>query len=155
MMTYNRVQRGKLVTNQTHYMQLGPIQTQWLVDLRAHPERQTSNCLGKRINEKDNNFKFCCLGQLELTACAIQGRIAEWNSVGSLISSCGSVNSCRLLVNFKDYALRSSAGLFKEKVVMNNRRHNSLAGMNDNGVKWPQIAAYIEANPENVFTRSV
>jgi hypothetical protein len=62
------------------------------------------------------------------------------NELDGILSSCT-----------KDYyKLRSDIGEFAGNKRLNG--HSDLAAANDSGVTWPEIADFIEANPEAVFT---
>lgn len=125
---------------------LGPIQKKWVESLRAHPERQTDGVLGRK--NEDGTYGVCCLGEGGLIAGA-----CKW--VGNVLySSC--MNSNETLTNtYKILGLRSEAGWLRKEVDRDDESFNSLAEMNDGGWTWPEIADYIEANPDNVFERFV
>lgn len=131
----------------------GPVQKQWIADLRAHPERQLKGTLGRQT--PDGTIQLCCLGQLALTAGAPHEWIDRLNE--ELHLRCGA--SEHVLVNYEEFGLRGEEGQFEEGVVKIVKDKEfffvSLAEMNDEGITWPQIADYIEAHPENVFTKAV
>lgn len=124
-------------------MELGPLQKAWVKELREHPERQLVGFLGKG---SVSHYKACCLGQLHVCAKgseAFEGGIIEDSSEDSLFDS------------FEKYGLFTCNGAFVNSVIIKDAEYCSLALMNDNGLSWPEIADYIENNPENIFRESV
>jgi hypothetical protein len=127
-------------------MELGPIQKKWLKALKKYPERQRKFALG--VKSKRGAFSLCCLGQLGLIA----GHM-DWKD-GDLVCN---VNKDQKggYENYEDIGLKSSLGDFNDKVIIKHMRYASLSLMNDGGMKWPEIAKFVEENPEMVFTKSV
>ena len=133
-------------------MQLGPIQKEWVRQLKAHPEWQLSGKLGRSTSD---GCKYCCLG-LGLVVLAEKGLCQlnwEPNNDGFLLRE-SSFSSATLLVDFKKLGLRDHVGSLL--LHDDTERHlSSLSAMNDHGITWIQIANFIEQNPELVFTKSV
>lgn len=127
-------------------MQLGPIQEKWVKALEDNPEEQGFNKLG---NITDN--KYCCLGKLCMILHEIKGTTPTVTDISSLIDN----DSLFYLKSYKKAGLLDEAGELKEYAKIDNKSYASLADMNDNGCTWTEIAAYIRANPDNVFNKSV
>lgn len=132
--------------------ELGPIQKQWIEDLRKYPERQAPYGLASRIA---GEIKACCLGQLILTDCELTGKEAEWE--GSTLHCFGKPGATAFVHNYTDYGLNSLNGAIKGGYYLEYERekYHALAYANDRGVPWSVIADFIEQNPEAVFTKSV
>lgn len=126
--------------------ELGPIQKQWLSDLRKYPERQMRKMLG--AEQGDGTLRLCCLGQGLITLCEINNQTPMFRG-GHLFD--GGDDTC-LEESYKKLGLIESTGWLATQATMNGRWFHSLLSMNDNGLTWPEIADYIEANPTNVFT---
>lgn len=131
-------------------MELGPIQKQWVAELRAHPEQQLRGTLGSK--QLSGEEQMCCLGKGGLIA-----GVCKWN--GSKLETKGNrFNSVHLLSDntYKKLGLYSEMGKLKEKIIFKDIEFWSLANLNDNNaVTWLDIANIIEKNPENVFAESV
>lgn len=132
--------------------ELGPIQKEWLRRLRAHPERQGTCRLGKIIDLESGNYKACCLGEAVLLLCELSGEKPETSDMGSLLDNNGGFYPDEATVD--KLGIRGNRGRLKERAIVKNCLRYSLSEMNDDNVTWPEIADYIEANPENVFTKS-
>jgi hypothetical protein len=134
-------------------MELGKIQKAWIASLRKHPERQMVNSLGKG---GPRDYKACCLGEYLITECRVKKKRTPFNN-GYLFDS--SINDTGSLCNsYERLGLSGRNGDFINSVSIKEGKisnHLSLATANDSGVTWPEIADFIEANPENVFTKSV
>lgn len=129
---------------------LGPIQKAWIADLRAHPELQITGQLGQR-DENRSIVGLCCLGQYEITYCRIIGKEPQWNKEDNGDALMCNGSRTILSESWKEMGLRSTSGRFAEPcegIV-------GLAGLNDGGKTWLEIADYVEAHPENVFTKSI
>lgn len=129
---------------------LGPLQTKWVERLEKYPERQLKGRLGIKFN--DGSYRVCCLGEAHLMICehlniepnwkdnlleTQTGNLAGLENDSITVQTLGLINGLgRLKYNTPDYK-------------------PSLAVMNDTDMTWSEIAAYIRANPENVFTKSV
>lgn len=138
---------------QPETLELGPLQKEWIARLRANPQRQMHGKLGRKDKEKDE-YKACCLGEAGLMLGTL-----EWKEFGDsqflALSNPGEGNASTLAAHEK-LGLCTSAGSFWELHRLEGYKvFVSLADMNDNGYTWAQIADYIEANPTNVFFKSV
>lgn len=127
-------------------MQLGPIQTEWIKSLREHPKRQLKNSLGKK---EGFSYKACCLGELLCVAKKLAGEPEPFDEDGVLYSRHhNNTRSYSSLFNHEKFGLRSNNG----DLYNSYAGYTCLAQMNDKGMTWPEIADYIEANSDNVFT---
>lgn len=112
-----------------------PEQEAWLHDLETTEEPQTRRYLHLFEPHQDDNDLlqpgYCCFGR----ACVVLGVPEVRNGhYGSFKSMIGHLPNCaRLRLRLKDNAT------------------DTLIEMNDGGKSFSQIAAYIRANPENVF----
>jgi hypothetical protein len=129
-----------------------PFQLEWLAALKSGRflqgrERLTTLVEGKHLH--------CCLG----VACALHNELAASLKLEPLkvIEAFRGI----LYDEFSEYLppsiterlfLISDSGHFRNKVEIEGRVYYSLASMNDGCISFAEIAAYIEANPENVFT---
>lgn len=134
-------------------LELGPLQKEWIARLRANPEKQMREALGRKTKEKDE-YKACCLGEAGLMLGTL-----EWKEFGNsqllILRNPGEGNGMTLYAHEK-LGLRTSNGSFWELHLPENEKvFASLSDMNDNGYTWAEIADYIEANPTNVFFKSV
>lgn len=133
--------------------ELGPIQKAWIKSLRENPERQMGGQLGQK--NKGGTYNACCLGEYALVASEMNPSIAqlvEWDSHGLLC--CGNIEY--LKDAYSELGLKSPTGeLFKPLIVSDDTSYESLSEMNDEGISWPEIADYVEANPHNLFTKPV
>lgn len=118
-------------------MTLTPIQEQWLQALESGNYKQ-----GKR-KLRSIGDEYCCLG----VACdLLQSPVFEGKDC---YVYCGSMGE---MTEYKKLGLRDKVGSFVKCFKMPTGRHCfSLAGCNDFGMSFVEIAAYIRANPENVF----
>ena len=138
--------------NEEAKSKLGPIQQAWVKSLREHPERQMYKHLGK--GDK-NNYQACCLGEAILVVCRLKG-IEPNFIIGRLYDSNGDEKFPT--ITYTELGLNSSTGELNEPLEIENKykpTYFSLAEMNDFGFTWTEIADYIEANPDNVFTIAV
>jgi hypothetical protein len=129
-------------------MKLGPLQEKWVETLEKYPEKQGRHLLGKI--QEDGTIKLCCLGQGLLCLLESKGQspLFKDNVLYNIQGSCYSL----------DYATTNSLGLYDYKgciMSLTLDRYTSLASANDGGVTWPEIAAFIRANPEAVFNKSI
>ena len=121
-------------------------QERWLQALESGKYKQGTGVLR-------NNDKFCCLG----VACDVS-KVGEWEEPQNTDS----------VYTYKEMHSRAATGILPVGVQDElNMEHldgqfvgenpsgefYSLVGMNDNGVSHAEIAAYIRANPLQVFTR--
>lgn len=142
-------------------MELGSLQKAWLADLRGHPERQTEGVLGRTM-KRNGDMLLCCLGQAKITLHEFNGGNAidlfierKNDATGSFLGIWelwdGS-SDADLADSYEELGLYNADGLIAwsgEDVGCG--RYNSLAAMNDSGVTWPEIADFIEEQPERVF----
>lgn len=137
--------------------EFGPVQTEWLETLEKHPEYQARGTLGT-VDEETH--ATCCLGELLLVACSVNGilppidtfnfnRVTDYRDGDITLEDLGVLSN-----SWKGLGLRSRTGELSKSVRRNNRNYDSLAEMNDGPFTWLEIAAYVRANPENVFTKS-
>jgi hypothetical protein len=138
-------------------MELGPVQKDWIKMLREHPERQHKNYLGFKIGDSEN---YCCLGQL--LVCYIKhNNLKEenyFNEEGRLIDNPTDVGNSHHYPydSYEKLGLFDSEGVFKvSSFFKSGQRFKSLSDANDSGATWPEIADFVEENPELVFTKSV
>ena len=131
-------------------MKLGKLQKMWIASLREHPERQYRWRLGKGTPE---DYQACCLGELHLCAYRMKGE--ELPFYDGVVRDGDRVD--QLGASYRKYGLRSQGGVLSVSVYLPGytTMFYSLAAMNDNGVTWAEIADFVEANPELVFTKSV
>lgn len=151
-------------------MELGPIQKEWVKYLRAHPEQQVDSRLGYK--QPDGRLRMCCLGAalkvfetldgtpLQFTPDQLGADFVEMLTDGYKDVECFYKATEVLDNSYKKLGLFSasgsfhnSTGLLSEVIPANHSR--SLSEANDYGVTWPQIADFIESNPEIVFKESV
>lgn len=114
-------------------------QLAWLHDLETTTEPQ---CTGYLYSTgTDMPYGFCCLGR----ACAVlgldpkdQGSYCTYDGCDCLIPP-SAMSKLRLVGDGGDFRVDADEG------------SGSLTEMNDDGWSFKQIAAYIRANPWNVF----
>ena len=152
---------------------MGPLQTAWVERLEAHPERQLKGKLGTQSADK-KTYQACCLGELLICHRELNGEHVPFNSSGVLIDNTpiGGENTSTLYNSYMKYGLsdgtghatKNNSGVFFElkdgKIVIKEndiriQDWNNLAGMNDGGATWPQIAAIVREYPQYFFTKSV
>lgn len=121
---------------------LGPIQKKWIKSLKEHPERQMSGQLGRQRN---GSYKACCLGEGGIIAgvCKWEGNI--------LVTAIGHKMYALEHGSYKKLGLRDSLG----ETLQSYYYMPTLADMNDEGMKWYEIAAILEVFPEVYFNKSV
>lgn len=126
--------------------ELGPVQKRWIKSLREHPERQMSGRLGMGTI---HDYKACCLGEL-----GIISDTCEFIA-GVLREESGSVDLLR--ESYHKIGLHASDGAILDGRIIDKTgsRFYSLSAANDSGMTWPEIADYVELNPEKIFFRSV
>ena len=128
---------------------LGPLQELWLSQLEKYPERKMVGSLGKKTNGR--NYQACCLGELHLCYYRLQKKKLPFEG-GDIWDG---DHDTLLAYSFKKYGLRSDNGRILSLHGRYFKGHKNLANANDNGVTWPEIAAFIRKYPERVFTKSV
>jgi len=153
-------------------MKLGKLQTLWVGELAAHPERQVSDVLGSGTPRK---YRACCLGELLICSFRIKRKkLPFFGKKVEDISVNDSRNASSLQYTYEDYGLRSETGELDQTVtgpllamwgIVSKERgeqleakaedFDDLAEMNDEGMTWTEIAKFIEAKPDIVFTKSV
>ncbi len=131
-------------------MELGPIQEAWLQSLEQHPERQTTRMLGHGTPE---NYKACCLGELLVVACALQGKPSPFEFGSNRITD--GTYTATLPESAHDLGLKNGLGGLKVLLSKEGKDYWSLSQMNDEGFTWSQIAQAVRENPDNFFTKSI
>lgn len=144
-------------------MELGPIQKQWIADLRTYPERQYTNRLG--ILQPGGIVRLCCLGQGLVT---LKGGVAEAFRIDETaikdltetfclfdFNSSGFPESGELVGSYSLLGLRDMVGSFTEPFNFDGYNIYTLTDANDSGMSWSEIADFMEKNPEKVFVHSV
>jgi len=118
----------------------------WLQSLEKNPERQGKYCLGSKYKD---SYLACCLGE-----CVIVHGDDVWEENRLIVADPLNIKepTRALLYNYKKYFLRSKYGDLKTSAVIKGNEFSSLSAINDRGITWPEIAAYIRSNPDNVFT---
>jgi hypothetical protein len=123
-----------------------PEQEAWLVDLETTEEPQTEGALHRLRQEHSDEGEvmhsagYCCLGR----ACVVLGlKESELGGLG-IFHGASVILPGRAATALR---LRNSNGYLAEPFD----GFDNLTGMNDNGWTFKQIAAYIRANPRNVF----
>ena len=147
-------------------MKLGKIQKAWVESLKANPQRQMTNKLGKGTPK---DYTACCLGELLCVRARLRKKKLPFTS-NNIIRDGGFSSSISLDVSFNQLGLKSDIGQIDfsidgAKDWLNQSKPKSkgietngifcLANMNDNGWTWPEIAEFIQKFPEAVFTKSV
>lgn len=125
---------------------LGPLQREWIKSLREHPERQESEQLG---SGNLNDYTACCLGELLVCAHRVLPNFPSPFKNGHIVDS---DSKAYLSFSFERFGLFNSTGSIDNGSIGG---YFTLAYANDHGVTWPEIADFIESNPEKVFTHSV
>lgn len=124
-------------------------QLAWLHDLETTTEAQTKNVLHS-VGE-DGKAGFCCLGR----ACVVLGLVGTRSKItGTHVLYHGLRDVAPSCVQ-KELRLRGQNALLAEQAHIQTANGviqvGTLAAMNDRGMTFKQIAAYIRANPWNVF----
>ena len=127
-------------------MTLGKIQQAWIDSLRKHPERQMEGKLGVGT---PNNYKACCLGEALCVLARVNKKRLPFNLMN--ISDGGNMNY--LSNGAEKLGLLDSRGQLKDGFKL--KGSNTLSAANDFGATWTEIADFIEAHPEAVFTKSI
>lgn len=154
----------------THKQSLGPLQKQWVADLRANPERQCKGILGRKDHTGD--YEACCLGQLVITS--YRQRFAappfgfdnilyeNWDQIREVGENEVTADDFaqQLDDSFENYGLHNSVGRIRTELLSPEWQerlgdYHCLAQLNDNTLTWDQIADLIEDHPEAIFTRPV
>jgi hypothetical protein len=118
---------------------------EWIAYLRANPDKRIANTLGRIENGELN--RACCLGARHWLA--TKTNFAS-NCTIQLQDSNDSYKA--LWTSYKTYNLRGECGQLNGITIINGELYSSLAAMNDRGyMTWPEIADFIESNPDKVF----
>ena len=141
-------------------MELGVIQKAWIKSLRENPERQIDGILGRKDDDSDENeYQACCLGELLCVKARLENKPLPFDEHGCIRDTADTKdfsyfapNLHELEHSYKELGLYSAEGDINCDDL---KGFSDLAGANDNGIKWFEIANFIEANPEKVFTKSV
>jgi len=134
-------------------MKIGPLQERWLQSLEQNAERQCIRQLAKKNG--DGSYQACCLGEA-----AIIAGIGQWGNEQPKHAHTYLVNGDRSELAddaFEALGLRGPLGNFqddKELKVGPAKGVQTLSDANDGGATWPEIAAFIRANPGVVFEES-
>jgi hypothetical protein len=122
-------------------MKLTDIQEKWLTALESGEYQQTKHAL-----HRPEKNEYCCLG----VACKlVLGDPNDTTSMGTNSIWLGNVGKAPCPV-VDALGLYGSCG----EIENDSQYDYSLAEMNDDGKSFKEIAAYIRANPENVFRPS-
>lgn len=137
---------------------LGPHQRAWVRALRSGEFQQTKNYLNVITSyEEDTPVGLCCLGVASMVA---NVPYRDQNSDGCILREFGPADgksdkdrsfSVAPQMTIDWLGLRDSNGTFA--TIHYEGTKDCLSGMNDRGMTFDQIADFIEANPEEVFTR--
>lgn len=125
-----------------------PEQEAWLRDLETTEEPQATGSLHIIEPGPGESSGFCCLGR----ACVSLG-LEETPEGGHFIFNGQSDDTIMPDGAWELLRLRGSGGELDRPAELGNGRPcvQSLYRMNDIGMTFKEIAAYIRANPENVF----
>ena len=116
-------------------MKLGPMQRDWLKALRSGDFKQCDGTLYE-LDESTGIYSNCCLG----VAC----QVAEAH--GKIVPA-SAVDYAFLPISIKNaFGFKDTHGYVGPG--------RSLSGMNDGGRTFKEIADFVEADPERVFTKS-
>ncbi len=136
-------------------MKLGKYQKAWIKSLREHPERQTDGILGCRT---DDDYKACCLGEALMTLARVGKKKLPFFNDKICDSHIG--NDILLEESYNKIGLKDDGGTFlngfslPSKVSSDMEKITTLAGANDNGYSWLEIADLLESQAENIFVKS-
>lgn len=124
------------------------LQLKWLTALESGRFLQGKKVLAKR--QPNKHVRYCCLG-VACRLAKIKSIISDKVGLGKVLEFDGhySVLSEEMQSQLK---LRSQNGKFAEPAMFKGSEYYSLANMNDCGFSHKEIAAYIRAHPENVFS---
>jgi hypothetical protein len=118
-------------------------QLAWLHDLETTEERQAKRVLHRRAAYGNSSAGFCCLGR----ACEVLRIDRDEHISGNLVTYDNEVIEAPKKVIDRLRLYGSCGHLIKSSTD----GFYTLAGMNDDGKSFKEIAAYIRANPWNVF----
>lgn len=120
---------------------LGPMQRKWVDYLKAHPEQQTTSCLGEKYI--DGSIKMCCLG-----AGGLLSGVCKWDE-NTLVTI---VDKHTDLLDGKSF---NALGLYGSRGQTFDDLEQSLVHLNDNLTSWTDIAILLETKPELYFKNRV
>jgi hypothetical protein len=122
-------------------------QEDWLRDLETTDAPQTTGTLHRMVPIGSVPVGYCCLGRA-CVALDIPEEVSRTRQIGVFMGRTGALPEGAT----KALRLRNSDGELAEAVEADGIAYPTLAGLND-GAEWSfkQIAAYIRANPRNVF----
>lgn len=143
--------------------EFGPIQTAWLEALESGKYKQGQGCLRSQAEITSNDgaktqLAYCCLGVLcEVAGLPWQERKADSSPdiyTGYVFQ--GEASNGYLPTKYAEtVGLSGPKGAFKQKAQVAGGYGYSLAELNDAlALPFAEIAAYIRAQPENVFTHA-
>lgn len=124
-------------------------QEKWLQALESGEFRQTTGVLVKNDNDV---LSYCCLG-VGAEICGILKK-ADCSAFIYNQDKTDTVIEIKNELHYGSYqllGLTNEDGSLKEDAIISNKPYASLVAMNDGGLTFAQIAAYIRANPDNVF----
>lgn len=149
---------------------MGPIQKAWVDSLDEHPELQMKESLGEGTPE---DYTACCLGQFRVIACKILGEEPPFENYKIVDKKPEGYNNAPddlLHGSWEELGLRSKDGKIEdgnikieyvddefedEEFSKCTASYSTLAEANDGHATWADIAKFIRANPEKIFTKSV
>lgn len=131
-------------------MKLGPNQLKWIKALRSGKYKQTEGSLGEET--EDNGNSYCCLG----VACEIAGYkpLKIENRFYYDKTTRDDEESLLPQKAVKKYGFYNNEGGIKEEylsISIDSVGTLSLAGLNDGGWTFDEIADLVERNPRAVF----
>jgi hypothetical protein len=134
--------------------QLNEYQEKWLQDLETTKEAQGQGFLHYIDYDGETTIdKWCCLGR----GCYIIGLKSRLNNIvyvypnANVNKSKNEIGSYAPMQVVAKLQLRSEAGDLKIPHNINGNTFQTLSEMNDNGMTFKEIAAYIRSNLDNVF----
>lgn len=136
---------SKIISISNEPFEFGPIQTKWLEALESGNYKQSEGFLKSPKG-------YCCLGVL----CEVMRLTSRTHAEGYEEFIAGdSVNDAYVPRSaLDDTGLYAPAGDFRVTARLSGAVYTSLTGMNDCGVSFAKIAAYIRHDPHNVFIKA-
>lgn len=129
---------------------LGPLQEKWLQELESGKHEQVGQTLCVQMG---NERSYCCLGVACEFVLGMRPEVESRRGDGlEIISFYGFAS---VMPSWEKLGLRSENGSFIKGLMFNHRYFSCLTEMNDFGMSFKDIAAYIRSNPENVFVESL
>jgi hypothetical protein len=138
------------------------MQEAWLQALESGQYKQVTGTLASK-KPKSGKIGYCCLG----VACEVYNERAKKLRKRCVLREIQDEEASEKVFLFDNeevslpsiintqLKLRDDVGTLKTADYTNNKYYDSLADMNDGGWSHKRIAAYIRANPENVFSDAV